>query len=546
VIGTEATADSRFLAGSALDALAWTTVAGLFAALLVWYGPPGTDLAAHVYQRALFVRDGFTLWDNLWYGGRYSFITYSVLYYPLAAALGIKALAVATVVVAAVAFAAVVAHEWGRDGRWSSRAFAIFWAALVLSGAFPFMLGSAWALLALWALQRRGRWRFLCFATLTLASSPIAFLLLVIVLTGIGLARRHEPATLTTTAATVGVIGLIEVALWRMFPDQGRYPFSPEELASACVFCLYGAAMTWNVNSARVLRWTFLAYLAACVTAYAIPSPVGENIARLRFAAVPISILALSLRGWRPRFACVVALALALSWNVTPLAASFLHGEGDPTARASYWSPTIAFLQQHLGASYRVEAVDTLGHWPANYLARAGIPLARGWFRQEDFPQNRVLYSDLGPQAYLRWLHRLGVRYVVLTSAPPDYSARAEARLLTSGRLRLTVAFRSSTTTIFAVPSPQALIRGPGVAHVLALDQTRVRLWIAAAGTYSLAISYSPYWRTSAGCIESQPDGMMRLRVSRPALVQLAFVVSARRALSTMTGGESGGCENDS
>jgi hypothetical protein len=538
VSGSEATAGLRPGSWSALDALAWTAVAGLIAAVLVWFGPPGSDVAAHVYQRALFVRNGFTLWDNLWYGGRYSFITYSVVYYPLAAVLGIKLLAVVTVVVAAVVFAAVVAHEWGRDGRWSSRAFAIFWAALVLSGAFPFMLGSAWALLALYALQRRGRWRFVCFATLTLASSPVAFLLLVIVLAGIALGRRHERATLVTTAATVCVIGLIEVLLWRMFPDRGRYPFSPEELAAACVFCLYGAALTWNVAQARIIRWIFVAYLAACIACFVIPSPVGENIARLRFAAVPISILALSLRAWRPRLACVVALGLALSWNVTPLAASFRNGADDPAARAAYWAPAIAFLESHVTASYRVEAVDTVGHWPAAYLARAGIPLARGWFRQEDFPRNRVLYSDLSARAYLAWLHKLAVRYVVLPSAQPDYSARAESRLVASGRAGLEPVFRSPNVTIFAVPSPQPLILGPGRASVLALDETHVRLRLPGRGTYRLAISYSPYWRASSGCLEPSRDGMIRLRVARAAVVRLVFVVNASRAFSAVTGDE--------
>jgi len=87
--------------------------AGLLAALLVWLGPPGSDLAAHVYQRTLFLEHGFVLWNNFWYSGRYSFVTYSVLYYPLAALLGIKLLAVLIVAVSVASFAAVVRHVWG-------------------------------------------------------------------------------------------------------------------------------------------------------------------------------------------------------------------------------------------------------------------------------------------------------------------------------------------------------------------------------------------------------------------------------------------------
>ena len=113
---------------------------------------------------------------------------------------------------------------------------------------------------------------------------------------------------------------------------------------------------------------------------------------------------------------------------MSPLAANFANGRTDQTAHQAYWTPAIRFLRAHNGPSYRVEAVDTTGHWPALYLARAGLPLARGWFRQDDFPINAVLYGKLGPQAYLDWLHRLGVRYVVLTDAPPDYSARRRLR----------------------------------------------------------------------------------------------------------------------
>src|SRR4249920_224244 len=115
------------------EALLSACAAGAVAALLVWLGPPGTDLAAHAYQRTLFLQHGFTLWNNFWYAGRYSFITYSILYYPLAAFLGIRLLAVATIALAALAFAVVLGREWGPTARWSSRSFAVVWAGIVLS-----------------------------------------------------------------------------------------------------------------------------------------------------------------------------------------------------------------------------------------------------------------------------------------------------------------------------------------------------------------------------------------------------------------------------
>src|SRR5207244_4653362 len=147
------------------EALFCAGAAAVVASALAWRGPPGTDFAAHAYQRTLFLEHGFTLWNNFWYAGRYSFVTYSVLYYPLAAVLGIRLLAVATIAIAASAFAAVVWREWGPATRWSSRSFAVAWAGIVLSAAFPFALGIALALLALGALQANARWRFAALAT---------------------------------------------------------------------------------------------------------------------------------------------------------------------------------------------------------------------------------------------------------------------------------------------------------------------------------------------------------------------------------------------
>jgi hypothetical protein len=154
----------------AREAVLSAAAAAAAASLLVWLGPPGSDLAAHAYQRAVFLQHGFSLWNNFWYAGRYSFVTYSLLYYPLAALLGIRLLAVATVAMAALAFAVVLGLEWGPTARWSSRTFAVVWAGIVLSAAFPFALGAALALLTIWALQAGARWRFAALALLTLAS----------------------------------------------------------------------------------------------------------------------------------------------------------------------------------------------------------------------------------------------------------------------------------------------------------------------------------------------------------------------------------------
>ena len=526
----------------AREALCSAAAAASLAAVLAWLGPPGSDLAAHAYQRAVFLQHGFALWNNFWYAGRYSFITYSVLYYPLAALLGIKLLAVATIATAALAFALVIGREWGPTARWSSRTFAVVWAGIVLSAAFPFALGIALALLALLALQAGARWRFAALAALALAASPLAFLILTLLLIGFALDRRADWRRLVVPAIVIATAGGAEVVLWRAFPDSGRYPFSKAELAAAATFCILGALLTWRVEAARRLRFVFVVYMAACLGAFLVPSAVGENIARLRYAAIPVAVLALSLRHWRPRLVCLGALALAISWNVTPLAASFAHATSDPAASKAYWAPAVQWLHWHLGASYRVEAVDTEGHWAAVYLPRAGIPLARGWFRQDDFPQNKVLYSRFGPQAYLSWLRSLGVRYVVLTEAPVDYSARGEARLLTSGRSKLRPVFWSPQARIFEVPRAHRIVTGPGPAGVLAFTETRIDLQLALPGHYRLAVRFSPYWQPSSGCVLRRKDGMVELAVPRGGLVRLHFDVQPGRALREVAGRRSASC----
>jgi hypothetical protein len=518
------------------EALFSAAAAGSLAALLVWLGPPGTDLAAHAYQRTLFLQHGFSLWNNFWYAGRYSFVTYSLIYYPLAALLGIRLLAVATVATAAYAFAAVLWRQWGPTTRWSSRSFAIVWAGIVLSAAFPFALGIALALLALQALQARAQWRFALLAALTLAASPLAFLLLTLLAAGPALARRRPTSQLLWPTLAILVVGGAEVLLTLLFPGSGRFPFSTPELITVVAFCLLGTALTWNVERARALRAFFPVYLVACIVAFVVPSEIGENIARVRFAAIPLAVLTFSLRRWRPWPVALVVVALSVSWNVSPLLGSIWKGESHPDKSAAYWTPAVTFLHAHLGAGYRVEAVDTAGHWPAVYLARAGIPIARGWFRQDDFPQNEVLYSKLGRRSYLAWLRGLGVRYVVLTTARPDYSSRGEAALLRSGRSRLVPVFATRQLTVFEVPHPRSLVTGPGRPTVTALTQTRVELLLHRPGTYRLAVRWSPYWESSRGCLARGHDSMLRIRTTRPGPVRLRFGVDADGALAALSG----------
>lgn len=510
------------------EAALCTGLAATTASLLVWLGPRGGDLAAHEYQLRLFLHHGLTLWDNFWYAGRYAYVDYSVLYYPLAAVFGIGLLTVLTVTLAAGAFARLLEREWGPAARWAGRSFALLWPGVVLAAELPLALGVVFALLCLLALQAGRRWTGAALILLTLASSPVAFVLLAVVLAGIAVGR-HPGLRLRAAAvpaAAVALAAAAELLTLHLFP-VGTLAFPAGEAVQAAAFCIVLLAFTWRLERARGLRGVLAVYLLAVVAIYVIPTGLGHDIARVRLLALPLALLVAALRRWRPLAPVLVVVALAAVWNVFPLASSWASSAADRSANPTVWPAPVSYLRTHLRTGYRVEAVDTVDHWPALYLARADIPLARGWFRQDDHPIAALLYRRFTPVEYVAWLHRLGVAYVVLTNAPPDHSSRREAKLVRSGRAGLTRVFARRGISIYTVPRPQAIVTGPGRPAVLALRESRLRVRVTRGGTYRVAVRWSPYWHASTGCLMRAPGGLLRLHTRAAATVRIAFDVDA-------------------
>jgi len=513
-----------------------TAVAAILATFLLWAMPPGIDWAAHAYQRTFLLQHGFELWNNFWYAGRYSFVTYSLIYYPLAALLGIKVLALASIMSATAAFSVVAFREWGPVARISTRSFAVLWVGIIGSAAFPFALAMSFALLAIWALQQGRRGRFAVGAVLTLAASPLAFVLLTVALAGVALSRRSLRNVRVQIAVLVGCAAG-ELLLYRLFGDGGRFPFATLQLLPGLIFCGLGLLTTRNVVAAKPLRGLFWIYLLALLVVYVLPTSIGSNIERIRYLALPLAFLAVALRHWRPLWLVVPVVVLAAMWNLTPIESSFARASNDREASRAYWQPAIGYLRAHLSPSWRVEVVDTAEHWPAAYLPDAGIPIVRGWYRQSDFPQNEVLYDrGLAAAPYEAWLRRLGVRYVVLTDAPVDYSARAEAKLIRSGRTRLVPVFRATHLTVYELPDASPLVVGPAPATVLWLWPSRIVAVVGAPGEYVVKVRWAPYWRASSGCVSKTKDGLVRLHVRSAGLVQLKFAVNVHRGLQALAG----------
>ncbi|MBO0713602.1 MAG: hypothetical protein J2P59_02510, partial [Acidimicrobiales bacterium] len=474
-------------------------------------------------------------------------------YYPLAALVGVQVLGVASVGVAGVAFSGLCLEVWGRRARPAGLLFGLVWGGVVLSAAYPLVLGVASGLLALWVLEAgRGghlpgpRWRlsFAALAIVTFAASPLALLLLVLAVAAVALADLRAARTLVGPAAVLASLVVAQLVLMRLFPDHGRYPFWWLDLVQVGVFCALGILLAWRVRQARVLRVLLGLYALASLAAFLIPSDLGANMTVIRYLAVPVFALLAGLRSFRPLFVCAPALVLAAWWNLTPLVAAFAQDGAGPEGAASYWSPTVAWLDAHLASGYRVEVVDTVGHWGADFLPEHGIPVARGWFRQDDVPTNDLLYrpGPLAPSPYRAWLRSLGVAYVVLPDAPLDFSSQAEAALLSSGRSGLRLVHRGVHQRIFAVPHPTPIVTGPGPVRVLEAGPESLTIAAGATGTYRVAVHWSPYFRASAGCVSPSGSGMTELQVKRPGVVSIRLDLSAGRLWSSFLGGAPAAC----
>jgi hypothetical protein len=447
------------------------------AAVLVIFGPPGSDLAAHEYQRWFFLEHGFSIWDNSWYSGRYVFVTYSWLTYPLAALLGVEFLLVLSLGLGAAMFAALVRY---RPAAW---AFAVVWGCFALSAAVPFALGVAFGLAGLvTACSRAGEAlrpsggrlaAFAVLAALTWASSPLALLLLVVVLLGLRL--------WTPLAIALPFVAL-QIVLTVLYPNAGHFPFSWQEAAAAAVFCVGAIAF-----ARPPLRGVFVIWLALVVASFAFPSLLGENAARLRFMALPLALLA--LRG-RPLLVAAPLAVVAAVYNLSPLAWSFEKGLDERAENAAYWAPAVAFLKAHADANFRVNALDTVGHWEAYHLPRSGIPITRGWFRQDDFPHNELLYEgSLEPQEYERWLREQGVRYVLVPRDRLDYSSKHEPAAVRAVARRVA---QAGEVAIYELQNPTPIVPG---ARVTRLAHDSLTVATPRPGRYTVRVREGAGWR---------------------------------------------------
>ncbi|MBV8065156.1 MAG: hypothetical protein JOY73_06515, partial [Actinobacteria bacterium] len=85
-------------------------------------------------------------------------------------------------------------------------------------------------------------------------------------------------------------------------------------------------------------------------------------------------------------------------------------------------------------------------------------------------------------------------------------------------------------------PHVQPIVTGPDAPRVLAMTQARMVVRVNSGGTYRIAVRYSPYWRTSDGCLNKGADGMLRLTTLHPRVARIGFTLSADAAFDDLVG----------
>lgn len=522
-------------------------LAGLIGLSLILFGPPGGDQAAHLYLTQAWRDNGWQLWDNLWYSGRYAQVNYSLLFYPLAALLHPVTVVTASCAGAAAAFAALLRRRWPAIATVPALAFAALVPLAVVAGTYPFLLGLAFALGALVALDAGSRGLAFGALLLTALAHPLALAFLLVALAAIALSTPgwwRSPRDVALAAGAAG-IGGAQGLLLRGFSTEGAsYPFDPKDALAIAGFCIAGLLLTRGLPDQRPLRAVFLGYGILGALAFALSSPLGGNAVRLMLLmGVPLLLLPMAARGFRPRGIAVACLAAVFMWQTIPAVAGWRTATESRAQDESFWYPVISWLAEHPDPDHRVQVVATADNWEAYHLARRGVPLARGWFRQDDFPANAVLYGDLTRRSYDAWLRRTGVRWVFLPDEPLDYSAGKEAALLRSGYSGLDQVARIGGWTVYELPDPTPIATPAGGISVVSLTSNDVTLRVERRGTYRLRLRYTPYWRVERGaaCATPREPWGTDLRVLEPGLVRLAFDVRIGTFVGAVLGSE-GGC----
>lgn len=505
-------------------------LAALLAALGQILGWRGVDYAAQLYRIDNFKAHGLGLWDLQWYGGNWT-LDYSVIFPPLAAALGVATVTILSAAGAALAFDRLARRHFGSGALMASLLFAAGTAVQASIGQLPFLSGEAFGLGAVWAASRR---QWVLSALLALAAtlcSPLAGAFIVIGMASWALWRwraLHHHRFAAQAAIVIAAAAAPVVAAAALFPGTGSMPYPVVDY----LFELVVAGGLWLAAGREqpALRTGIVVYAAAATVAVAVPSPIGGNIGRLEdILALPLAAAFL----WPRRYQIVRGAAIAAA--MVPLALSqwgpawgaITSDASQPSTHEPFYTPLITVLQRAAagGPAGRVEVVPTAYHWEATYVAPV-MPLARGWERQLDVSDNPLFYRTgaLTPATYRAWLLDDGVRFVALANAPLDSAARAEGSLVASGAVPgLQLIWQSVDWRLYSVDGSPGIVQSPD--RLVSASGNQLVVDAARPGPVLIRVRYNADWSMAngVGCISRGGGDWISVLVPWPEQFTLAL-----------------------
>ncbi len=513
---TAAALEVRRARGRALAVTAGTALCGVVVVSMARWGP---DWPAQEFRAWIAVHDGLSAWTARWYGGS-ALPGYSILYPPLAKLVGAGGVGLASVVSAAWAAMGLAPRD-PRRARWYAFAVGMNLVETLVIGQVPFLLGTAFGVLAFRSLVRGRHWAIvLALATLSSLATPLTGAFLVLVLP----ACAASIGTRRALALTGGLVG--PVCALGLGGAAGPFPMPWLLFAATISFCVLTGLLAPPEH--RGLRVLACCYLLATIVVFVVPNPIGGNLARLgKLIALPLACHFLAVeRPWLRARAAIVA-TLAFLWPTVPFLGSVAHGANDPSQAESFYSGMISYLQHHRSDAGRVEIPFTREHWEAYWLARR-VSIARGWERQTDYRYNAVLYRPLTPTAYRSWLVANAVDFVALPDVPIDVGGAAEARLLRRPPPYLEPVWHDAHWQLWRVRDPAQLV--VGAAALRDFDASSIDLNFAHSGSAEVRMRYDPLWHVSAGraCITESPTGWIDVRAARAGPVGLNATVNGQ------------------
>jgi len=472
-------------------------VAGVLAILAIALGWRGSDLPAQIFRAQLYRRDGFVLWNSQWFGG-HALLGYSVIAPALSAPIGPIALGAVSGIASAFVFERILRFSFGSVAWLGSIWFALGTVINLIVGRTTYAFGVALALGAIYALQHRRVVVAVGFAVLCSLASPLAGCFLAIIAFAWAASRREE--RMQAAALLIGALTPIAVVAL-LFPTAGSEPYEPWALVWDLSLCLIVGVALRRYPAAR---WGAACFAILAIGAYLVPTALGGNVSRLgQYVAGPL--LACALLPRRRLLLAVVAIPL-LVWQWFPAVDGIAFAQSDPSTRATYYQPVLAYLGAQSGAIGRVEIPSTYRHWEAAYAA-PHVLLARGWERQLDIAYNAIFYNDpLTPKTYRTWLHANGVKFVALPDARLDDSSVGERALIERGLPYLHQVWHDAHWSVWRVDGFTGLVDGPAALQAMSPD--RVTLSVSGSHDLVLRVRATRHWSVSpSGCAGSTKGG---------------------------------------